>query len=296
MNIQERFFINTFMPELLAIDALPIMVQAAGEDTDQECLIRQKGYPAYHAMLSVSGTGVLETSKGCFDVPPHHVFMIAPNQPHRYYPKCGRWHTCWVVFDGADSNEIFYRLKLITGIPFELPDVKMFNQLYHKICGCAQENTVQGLYRASGHCYSLLAVLSLDMREQGGCALSESAKARISPVLAYIHDNYVRDIGLEQMAECIGVTPQYLCSLFQNALAMSPCRYLQLYRLKKAKELLADRNLPAGAAGARCGFHDASYFCAVFKKQVGFTPKEFRKIFGGTTTKIASENNIDVKF
>lgn len=272
---------NFFMPEMLASDELPIMVQAAGEDTDQDALVRRKGYPAYHAMLSVSGSGALETGSGCYDVPPGHAFMLAPNQPHSYRPTSDRWHTCWVVFLGAQADGIVSRLGLTMGLPFALSDTELFRQIYQRIGACARDNSIKGIYTASSCCYELLTGLSLDMGNQGVCESSGITHTRIAPVLEYVHVHYGTDMGLEQMAACIGVSPQHLCKLFQSTLAMSPCEYLLLYRLKKAKELLMDKALPTGRVGSLCGFRDPSYFCAVFKKHAGYTPKEFREVFGG---------------
>lgn len=275
------YFVNHFMHGLLPGNALPVMVQAAGEITEQEALSRSEGYPAYHAMLSVSGAGLLETGAGSCEVPASHVFLLAPGQPHSYSPRSGRWHTCWVVFDGPEAEVLVSGLKLAAGIPFPLSDTALFRGRYGKICDCILENSIGGIYKASAECYALLTELSFERNKEAEGAAPPYQEARIAQALEHIHANFARDVALEQMARSAGVTPQHLCRLFQNALAMTPCEYLQQYRLKKAKELLMDKSLPTGRVGALCGFQDPSYFCSVFRRHTGYTPKEFRKVFAG---------------
>lgn len=277
----ESLFENIFLPELLPPDALPIMVQTVGEDTEQETIHRQNGFPAFHAMLSMDGTGILIAGKKSVDVPPGHVFLIAPDQPHSYYSKFEQWHTCWVVFYGSEAHEIVSRLNLVKEKPFPLSDMKLFRQYYDQIRACALDNSLKGIYEASALCYALLAALSFEVHNQTGNLLLRDTERRLAPVLQFIHDSYTNDIGLDQMAECIGITPQHLCKLFKATLAMTPHEYLQQYRLKKAKELLLDKKLPSRKVGSLCGFHDPSHFCAIFKKQTGHTPKEFRELYGG---------------
>ena len=56
---------------------------------------------------------------------------------------------------------------------------------------------------------------------------------------------------------------------------MPPARYIQKYRIDKAKELLvADKGSMEQIARAT-GFAGASYFCKVFKSVTGMTPSEF---------------------
>ena len=49
-------------------------------------------------------------------------------------------------------------------------------------------------------------------------------------------------------------------------------------RLNKAKELLLSSNMPICEIAEKSGFSDASYFSRSFKKSVGLTPKQYRKL------------------
>ena len=75
------------------------------------------------------------------------------------------------------------------------------------------------------------------------------------------------------------ITPQYLTRLFHRYLNCSVYEYLTAYRISKAKELLIiNPHLEIQDVARRTGFTDSSHFIAVFKKAVGTTPLEFRRM------------------
>lgn len=92
----------------------------------------------------------------------------------------------------------------------------------------------------------------------------------------YIERNYRReDLYTPMLAEMSGIGETYYRSIFQAVFHVPPARYIQKYRVDKAKELLvADKGSMEQIARAT-GFAGASYFCKVFKSVTGMTPSEF---------------------
>ena len=82
-----------------------------------------------------------------------------------------------------------------------------------------------------------------------------------------------------KLSRLVFVTPQYLTRLFHRYLNCSAYEYLTAFRIGKAKELLITaRRLEIQEIARRTGFSDASHFISVFKKAVGATPLEFRRL------------------
>jgi AraC-like DNA-binding protein len=48
-------------------------------------------------------------------------------------------------------------------------------------------------------------------------------------------------------------------------------------RLQHAMGMLGDTGTTVAEVADRCGFNDVTYFCRVFKQQLGVTPSQFRK-------------------
>jgi AraC-like DNA-binding protein len=54
-------------------------------------------------------------------------------------------------------------------------------------------------------------------------------------------------------------------------------KYVNTYRVEKAKELLATTDGPVADLAYQLGWASSNYFCTVFKKYTGVTPLQYRK-------------------
>ena len=100
----------------------------------------------------------------------------------------------------------------------------------------------------------------------------------VQNVLSYIHAHYDQGISLKTLGQQFHVNAIYLGQLFQKEVRVVFSEYLNRYRLEKAKELLKTTHYRAGEIGKKVGYSDTTYFYKQFKKNVGTTPSEWRKI------------------
>lgn len=100
----------------------------------------------------------------------------------------------------------------------------------------------------------------------------------VQNVLSYIHAHYDQGLSLKTLGQQFHVNAIYLGQLFQKELGVVFSEYLNRIRLEKAKELLKTTHYRAGEIGKRVGYSDTTYFYKQFKKTVGTTPSEWRKI------------------
>ncbi|MDF2512666.1 MAG: Two component transcriptional regulator, AraC family [Herbinix sp.] len=97
----------------------------------------------------------------------------------------------------------------------------------------------------------------------------------IKQLLAYIGSHYSQDIGLNELAEQVGLNPVYLSVLFKEEVGMSYIKYLTNLRIKKAKEyLLGDYKV--AQVSEMVGYNNYRHFCDIFKKYVGQSPNEYK--------------------
>ncbi|WP_066067059.1 response regulator transcription factor [Neobacillus soli] len=100
----------------------------------------------------------------------------------------------------------------------------------------------------------------------------------VQNVLQFIHAHYDQGISLKTLGQQFHVNAIYLGQLFQKEVGVVFSEYLNRYRLEKAKELLKTTHYRAGEIGKKVGYSDTTYFYKQFKKTVGTTPSEWRKI------------------
>lgn len=96
-------------------------------------------------------------------------------------------------------------------------------------------------------------------------------------VIAFVRENYARDISLSEAAELCNVSVEYLSRLFQQETGAKFTAFLQNFRISIAKRMLCDSKRKVYEVAEAVGYHDQKYFVSVFKKLCGMTPSEFRK-------------------
>lgn len=95
----------------------------------------------------------------------------------------------------------------------------------------------------------------------------------------YIRAHYTNAISLEDVAAEVGLSSNYFSKLFKQQLNVGFSTYLTNIRLETAQKLLIETNLSIKAIAERIGYPDEKYLQKLFKKQIGVTPSEYRKLF-----------------
>lgn len=94
--------------------------------------------------------------------------------------------------------------------------------------------------------------------------------------IQYIHNNYSREISIDDLCEQLNINKCYFCSLFKKETGYTFIEYLTLLRIEKSKIYLRDNNLNLLDVSLNVGFNNQAYFSTVFKKSTGQTPSEYR--------------------
>lgn len=114
----------------------------------------------------------------------------------------------------------------------------------------------------------------------------------ITDAIHYLRLNFDRDINLQQVADCVNLSPNYLSNLFKKELRVNFTDYLRQLRIEKAKELLLGTYMKSYEISEKTGFTDNAYFSKVFKKYTGVSPNEFRKKWmKGWTEEVENEED-----
>lgn len=98
----------------------------------------------------------------------------------------------------------------------------------------------------------------------------------IQDAIAYIEANYHLPITAQALSENFAVSQQYLSRLFKRELGLSPIKYINEFRIKKAKNLLSSTDQNVSEIAFQVGFDTLYYFSRVFKQYEGISPSVYR--------------------
>lgn len=100
----------------------------------------------------------------------------------------------------------------------------------------------------------------------------------ISNCVEFINKHYMKQIGLNDLAEEVYMSRWYLSKLFKKEMEVTFTEYLLNTRINAAKKILVNEpSLKVYEVASNTGFLDVRYFSQNFKKVVGQTPTDFRE-------------------
>ena len=100
----------------------------------------------------------------------------------------------------------------------------------------------------------------------------------VNYVKTYINDNFKNDISYDLIAENLHITRPYLTTYFKSKTGINPSDYLNRIRINKSIHLLSNTSLKVKEVSQNIGIYNVSTFIRMFKKHMGMTPVEFKRM------------------
>ncbi|MEK3771410.1 AraC family transcriptional regulator [Paenibacillus sp. FSL R5-0887] len=258
---------------------LPITLDSMGHNHDQEKVSRPDGYETYHWLQTSEGEGIIHFDNKTFSLPEGSGVLLLPYTPHRYEASTKNWGTYYLTFGGDSAHSIletlgmnsnsFYRWENEAPLPNLLKEMLDRHDAYQDMFGLG----------ASTDAYRFLLTLSKYGQLQNNTAISRNVD-KLQPLLKWMDSHYGDpDLGLNDLADELGVSGRYLNNLFVQTFGLSPYAYFVRLRIRKSKEMLVSQpDLTVKAISQLVGFRDVSHYVATFRKQSGTTPEQFRRL------------------
>ena len=204
--------------------------------------------------------------------------LIPANVTHSaYITKNGFTKKSWIHFsmrEGASDFFAGYNRPIVVTLPNKHYALKVINDV---IKNGHLEEPFRSLKTASG-IYELISILFSESlpRKQ----ILENSN--IEQVIEYINNNFTQNFSLDFLADKFGSSPNHFIKKFKEKTGHTPIKYLAIKRIEKAKKLLDTTNLSINEVMEKVGYDDASYFSKLFKKIVGYSPKNYKESITNT--------------
>jgi len=142
-----------------------------------------------------------------------------------------------------------------------------------------QSGGLGGQLRAESICtllmQDIIRTLSPDRQKPVDKTLNEAALNR---VIEYIDTYTDEKIDIEQLASLANVSRFHFSRLFKTSTGLAPYQYVVKHRIEKAKNMLHSTPVSIAEVSIASGFSSQSHFTEVFRRVVGTTPSEYRRL------------------
>ena len=98
----------------------------------------------------------------------------------------------------------------------------------------------------------------------------------VADACVFMQKNLDQHLTLREISGHVNLSPSFFHVVFKSIKGVTPTAYLLSQRVILAKKMLRLSNTPLADIAVRCGFGSQGYFCSIFKKHTGITPKQYR--------------------
>lgn len=107
--------------------------------------------------------------------------------------------------------------------------------------------------------------------------INQEQSPLIRKAVQMVYKYYDQGITLEEIAEALFVTEEYLSTQFKKETGKGFADTVRQLRIEKIKGLLVNTKLKINQIAEMTGYTDPKYMSRVFREEVGMLPTEFRK-------------------
>lgn len=201
------------------------------------------------------------------------IFVIYPENLTSYYNRDvdTPLEFCWMGFTGNGAE----RYLEYAGITKEKPVVHLnnsdFEEAVLKLVRIFEKNNPSEISLNN----QLLKCFYSIEKSAGSNTMKSINYTDIA--LAYIEDNYMKNISAADISDFVKLNRSYLFKIFKQQTGLSVSQYLIKYRMNKACEFLREYNFTVCQVAQMVGIGDIYYFSKLFKRFTGITPTEYKK-------------------
>lgn len=135
----------------------------------------------------------------------------------------------------------------------------------------------------------MLQRLISDEDDTADTTAAQDVNENFEKIIEYVNRNFASKIHLKELSSMFYLNFTYCSELFKKVTGSTFSEYITGLRMKKARELLKNKDMSIGRVCEESGYSDYYYFNSVFKKYHGMTPSQYRKcknaseLIGGRT-------------
>jgi len=259
-------------------EELPFFIDMAGISyCDGSYHICRPSSSIYCFEYILEGTGVVKTRGEEFHPSKGDVYFLHAGDNHDYYSDSLQpWTKIWFNAKGPLLETLIQAYGLTDVNFMRSCNVSRYFQQILDIVNYPGLSIFAIMNQSALVFHNLLQSLwAYHYGRQKEVNISEPA-ARVKK---YLDLNIEKKISIGELANLNFLSPSQIIRVFKKTYGISPYDYLLQRKMELACLLLCNSHLMIREIAFKIGFSDEHYFSSAFKKNIGLSPREYRKQF-----------------
>ena len=273
---------------------VPVIVKNIERIHDREWSMDLSQHDSFEMVYMKKGSAVFEVSGQPVEMGPNDIIIIKPFQYHKFIVKSESGCEFIVLsfkFENKDTGEysevsLEDFLNFVSSkesgafISLKVSQKNDIIVLLNRILKERDSNEIGSEFLSHLLVLELFVLISRALKmewENSIKSKSPKLKELIEISVNYIHNNFERNISLNDIAKFVFLSTSYFTRAFKEEMNISPISYLLKVRVERAMELLRETDQKVSDIALSVGFSNQQRFNEIFKKHTKMTPLQYRK-------------------
>ena len=232
----------------------------------------------YIVHFVISGKGRYTVNDTTHHLAEGDFFLIRPNELVDYEADVqDPWEYYWIGFSGTKVKEILHTNGI--GAKDYIGQVGAQKELQGKFAYFMESDFFDDAKKLANQAlfYDIFSFFKIHNENmEMGVRISRTKKYS-EAFLLYVGNNYYReDLTIEEIAKSMYLHPAYFSQVIKEELGLTALKYLNLYRMNKASQLLKTTELSVEQIAGAVGYQNRHSFTRAFKNRFQISPTQYK--------------------
>ncbi|WP_240417047.1 AraC family transcriptional regulator [Paenibacillus periandrae] len=257
------------------------------------------GFYHYHRGIEIlfvhQGQGHIIMNRKMYDLNSGCIVLIQPFQLHRLNFEVSDqnpYERTVVTFEPSTFAPYFKSFPTVLRFFEHIWKEELSNQVFPMDSGAAYMSDIFERYntkmsdRHGNEQLEAASILLIHILDYLKSLLEDSqlqgvprTERSVEKIMQWVEEHYTEPFELSELAEELHLSRYHVSHLFRNETGSSITDYVIARRIRQACWLLKTESFTIEQIGSMVGIPNFSYFCRIFKKNIGVTPKQYRDSF-----------------
>ena len=236
-------------------------------------------HKAYELYYTIEGERDYYVGDRHFKLNKHDLLFIPTAILHR---TVGKGATRFLIYFTQEHVERFFAAealaRLLPNEPFVFRPKKataqQMNEAFSALLAEQTEQESPDELKLSGWLFRILLLISTEENTY----TPPPQEDRLSAIVRYVNTHFSSIEKIEDIAERFFISKYHLCHMFKKHLDVPLISYLNTIRIQAACKMLKKGDMKLSDVAEACGFNSTTYFCKVFKDEMGISPGKYCKL------------------